>query len=461
MVFYKNDTIVAISTPLGEGGIAVIRLSGSKAISIAKKVFRGGEDILSSESHKAHHGWIMDKDEPVDEVVLTVFRAPHSYTGEDVVEISCHGGIFVSQRIVELLVNMGARPAEPGDFTRRAFFNKRIDLSQAEAVLDLIRAKTESSRRIAAYQLKGGLSHKLEQIRESLIKACSYLEIELDFVEEDVEFISREELRKNLRSLRRRMNELLETFDRGRVYREGIRMVIVGRPNVGKSSILNALLEKERAIVTEIPGTTRDTVEELLDIEGFLFLITDTAGIREARDPVEKEGVRRTKQAIDTADILLLVFDGSEPLTPEDRMIIDQAERTGKKMIGVINKIDLPQKIDVSTLKRLIPQSDFLQLSALTREGMEKLIRALKQGILSKGMPEKGETVLTCVRHRNSIARAEKSIKNAELSLKKGMSQEFVAMDLRGALDALGEITGETTTDDILNHIFSEFCIGK
>ncbi len=461
MTFYKDDTIAAISTPLGEGGIAVIRLSGSEAIPIAKKVFRGSQDISTSESHRAHHGWIVDKNEPVDEVVLTLFRSPHSYTGEDVVEISCHGGIFVSQRIVELLLSAGSRPAEPGEFTQRAFFHKRIDLSQAEAVLDLIHARTEASRRTAAYQLKGGLSHQLERMRKSLIEACSYLEMELDFAEEDVEFISREELSKSLRSLRKKMNELLATFDRGKVCREGIRMVIVGRPNVGKSSILNALLEKERAIVTEIPGTTRDTVEELLDIEGFLFVLTDTAGIRESQDPVEKEGVRRTKKAIETADILLLVFDGNEPLTAEDKMVIDQAEHTGKKVIGVINKIDLPQKIDASMLKDLILGNNLLRLSALTREGMEKLIQTLKQKVLSEGMPEKGEVVLTRVRHRNSIVRAEKNIKNAELSLKKGMSQEFVAMDLRGALDALGEITGQTTADDILNHIFSEFCVGK
>jgi len=461
MAFYKDDTIVAISTPLGEGGIAVIRLSGSEAISIATKVFSGSEDISLSESHRAHHGWIVDKNEPIDEVILTLFRAPHSYTGEDVVEISCHGGIFVSRRIVDLLVKAGARPAEPGEFTQRAFFHKRIDLSQAEAVLDLIHARTEASRRIAAYQLKGGLSQQLKQMRESLIEACSYLEIELDFAEEDIKFISREELAKNLRSIHRRMSELLKTFDRGKACREGIRMVIVGRPNVGKSSILNALLEKERAIVTEIPGTTRDTVEDLLDIEGLLFVVTDTAGIHEARDPVEKEGVQRTKQAIGTADILLLIFDGSEPLTAEDRMIIEQIKNTEKKTLTVINKIDLPQKIDVSELKKLIPKNNLLKLSALTRKGMGNLIQALKQRVFAEGIPESGEIVLTRARHRNSIARAKEYIKNAENSLKKGMSQEFVAMDLRGALDALGEITGETTADDILNHIFSEFCIGK
>jgi len=456
----QGDTIVAISTPPGKGGIAVVRMSGPQAIPIVRKVFKGKEDITVSESHRAHHGWIVGGEEPIDEAVLTLFRAPNSYTGEDVVEVSCHGGVFVSRRILEVLSDRGARPARPGEFTQRAFFHGKMDLSQAEAVADLVRARTEASRKVAAYQLEGGLSKRVEQMRRRLVRACSLLEIELDFGEEDVEFASREELIRMLRSLRRQMKLLLDSFDRGRVCREGVRMVIVGRPNVGKSSILNSLVERERAIVTEVPGTTRDTIEDVLDIGGLLFVITDTAGIRESKDPVEKEGIRRAEQALERADIVLLVFDGSEPLTPDDEALARRTEKIRKSLV-VINKVDLEQKIEISRLKRWIPETPFLKVSALKRLGIQELIRSLEQTVLSEGIPHEGEIVLTCVRHRDCIIRAEKRIREAEASVRKGMSQEFVALDLRGAMEAIGEITGQTTTDEILDHIFSEFCIGK
>lgn len=457
----QDDTIVAISTPPGEGGIAVIRLSGSEAISITESIFRGRMDISKSESHKAHHGWIVEGSEPIDEVVLTLFRTPRSLTGEDVVEISCHGGLFVSRRILELLVAEGARPARPGEFTQRGFLHGKMDLSQAEAVVDLIRARTEASRRVAAYQLEGQLSKRLEEIRDHLMRVCSLLEIELDFCEEDVEFASRKELMELLRSTREEMKVLLASFDRGKVCREGIRMVIVGRPNVGKSSILNSLVERERAIVTEIPGTTRDTVEDVLDIEGLLFIITDTAGIREVRDPVESEGVRRTERALAESDLVLLVFDGSESLKQEDEILIQQVKNLEKRVVAVINKVDLAEKIDIRKLKRRMAGIKFLRVSALKRKGIQDIIQALEKTVLSGELPQEGEVVLTRVRHRDSITRAYERIGQAENSLRSGMSQEFIALDLRGALDALGEITGQTTTDDILGQIFSEFCIGK
>ena len=456
----NDDTITAVSTPPGRGGIAVVRVSGDKALSLVRKVFRGS-DLKKPESHRAYHGWIMYEAEPIDEVVVTIFRAPRSYTGEDVVEIGCHGGVFVSQRIVEILVAQGARPARPGEFTERAFVRGRMDLCQAEAVADLIQARTEASRKVAAYQLEGGLSERVREMRDSLVRACSLLEVELDFSEEDVEFASRDELSGMMSAMREEMESILSSYDRGRICREGIRMVIVGRPNVGKSSILNALVERERAIVTETPGTTRDTVEDILDIRGILFVITDTAGIREVEDPVEKIGVQRARQALKAADIVLLVFDGSDVLTEEDDALIHLIKGMDKNVIAVVNKIDLPRKIDIEDLKNRLSGNSPLKVSALKREGFQELTNIMETCILAEGIPHAGEIVLTRARHRDCMHRAEESIRHAEQSLGKGMSQEFLAVDLRAALDALGEITGQTTADDILNRIFSEFCIGK
>jgi tRNA modification GTPase len=461
MIYQQEDTIAAISTPPCEGGIAVIRMSGHEAIKIAKKAFRGNDDIFKSESHRVHHGWIFENNEPIDEVVMTIFRAPNSYTGEDVIEISCHGGVYLSRRILELIIDKGARPAQPGEFTQRGFLHGKMDLSQAEAVADLVRAKTEASRRVAIYQLEGRLSECLEKMRESLVEACSIIEIELDFSEEDIEFASKKELIEMLVSMRVEIKKLLESFNRGKVCRDGIRMVIVGRPNVGKSSILNSLVERERAIVTEVPGTTRDTIEDILDIEGLLFIITDTAGIRKTKDPVENEGVKRAEKALDESDLVLLIFDGSEFLNSEDEMIVNRILKRKKKKIVVVNKIDLNRRIEINKLEKWMKDTKFLMVSALTRKGIPELIKYIEQTVLEDGIPQEGEVVLNRVRHRDAISRAEERIKQAEISLKKGMSQEFVAIDLRGALEAIGEITGQTTTDDILNRIFSEFCIGK
>jgi len=457
----QDDTIAAISTPLGEGGIAVIRLSGPEAMSIVRKVFRSHRKILQAESRRAYQGWIMDGEEPVDEVVLTYFRAPHSYTGEDVVEVSCHGGRFVSQRILELVMDQGARLSAPGEFTQRGFLHNKMDLSQAEAVADLIQARTEASRRVAAYQLQGQLSLRLKDMRDHLINACSLLEIELDFSEEDVTFASRKELMRMLRSIKKEMQDLLSTFDRGRVCREGIRMVISGRPNVGKSSVLNALLERERAIVTEIPGTTRDTIEEMLDIGGLLFVITDTAGICKTDDPIERESVRRAEEAIETADFVLVVIDGSRPLTRDDEMLIEKVKKSTKRALYVINKNDLGQRVEIQTLKERVPDAGLVHVSALKKKGFSKLLQKLEETVLADGIPHTGEAVLTRLRHWESLNRAMKHVRRAILSIRKEMSQEFIVLDLRGAMDALGEITGQTTAEDVLKHIFSEFCIGK
>ena len=417
--------------------------------------------IKKTESHRAVHGWIRDGEEPVDEVVVTMFHAPESFTGEDVAEISCHGGLFVSQCVVELILKKGAVMAGPGEFSQRAVLNGKMDLAQAEAVADMIQAKTEASRRVAAYQLEGRLSQRIRTMREQMIKACALIELELDFSEEDVEFASRQELRVMIRKLSDEMKRLVSSFDRGKVCREGIHMVIAGGPNVGKSSILNTLLERERAIVTEIPGTTIDTIEDILDIEGILFKVTDTAGLRETEDRIEQEGVRRAEEAMERADLILLVLDGSESFQPEDEALVLRIQAMKKESLIVINKIDLEQKLKVESLRKLIPGKFEIRISALKQQGIQKLIDVLKKKALSGEFPHEGEVVLTRSRHRDNMRRALQSLENAEESLEKKMSQEFIALDLRESLNQLGEIVGETTTDDILNRIFSEFCIGK
>ena len=459
----ENDTIVAISTPPGEGGIAVVRISGPDAFVIIKRLFQSQNQKKKKtwESHLAMHGWIMNEEEPVDEVVITPYFSSNSYTGEDVVEISCHGGTYVSRRIVALILNQGARPAHPGEFTQRAFLNGKLDLSQAEAVADLIHAKTEASRRVAVYQLEGHLSERLERIREDLIKIYGLLEIELDFTEEDIAFASRDKLIQQLKTIREEIQRLIQSHERGRVCRNGIRMAIVGRPNVGKSSILNALVEKERAIVTEVPGTTRDIVEDVLDIEGILFTISDTAGMRRSGDLVEQEGIRRTEKALDEADIVLLVCDGSESITDEDRLLFSRVKSLKKKALIVINKSDLKQNINVPQLKIEIEANRYIKTSALKVKGIDTLIQSLQETALLDDIPHEGEVVLTQERHRICLERTESYILKAEEALISGMSQEFVALDLRGATDCLGEIMGKIASDDILNQIFSNFCIGK
>lgn len=455
----RDETIVAISTPLGEGAIAVIRISGKNALECIRPIFNSSQPMDEKVSHRAIHGWIVEGEETIDEVVLTYFRSPHSYTGENVVEISCHGGYYVPQRILELVCKMGARPALPGEFTERAFLNKKMDLIQAEAVADLIRSKTEAGRKSAILQLQGELSKKISHLKAQLIEISSLLELELDFSEEDMVFAPREELLQKLDDILQGIQKLLSGFEFGRIYREGIRIVLAGKPNVGKSSLMNCLLEKERVLVTEIPGTTRDTVEDVLDISGVVAIITDTAGVRETEDPIEKESVKRAQQALDRADLVLCVLDTSSSLSKEDLDLIQLVKEKQKKTIFVFNKIDLPSQWKKSSLD-LPENATIFRISALKREGITELLNALKAEV-HFGAFQKDEVLLTNIRHKNALESAMKKLIQAKLSLQNGLSQEFVALDLRGAMDDLAEITGEIVTEDILNHIFSHFCIGK
>jgi len=456
-----RNTIAAIATPHGEGGISVLRISGPESLHIASKILEIKEKIMSVKSRTVIHTWVTDNKRFIDEVLVTLFRAPHSYTGEDIVEISCHGSPYTAGLILDLLIKNGAAPAEPGEFTKRAFLNGKLDLAQAEAVADFISAKTEASRRVAAMHLKGHLSKTLKKMREDLLQACSLIEIELDFAEEDIEFVSENEVLNLLKNIKSRLEDLIKSFDRGRICREGISMVITGLPNVGKSSILNGLAKRERAIVTETPGTTRDTIEEVLDIEGIKVRITDTAGIRETSDQIEKEGVRRAKEAALDADLILLVLDNSRKIEKEEKNLIKWVVDTERDIICIINKNDLPDKASIKDIRELLKDRDIIRISALTTEGINKLIDRITGHVLKKGLPDGDELIITRSRHRDAVAQAIMHLNKAEESLIKKMSQEFIALDMRGAADALGSITGEISSDDILNRIFSDFCIGK
>jgi len=464
--FHNSETIAAIATPAGSGGIAVIRLSGPAAPGIAAGVFRGSVDLLTAEPGRVRFGRIIDGPEVIDEVLLTVFRAPSSYTGEDVVEVSCHGGMYVTRRILEIFLRRGARLAEPGEFTKRAFLKGKLDLSQAEAVADLIQAKTESSRKSSVAQLEGVLSRRIDGIRDQLINLCSLVELELDFSEEDLGFPSRGQVLLGIEKVAEELQALLATFSHGRILREGARLVIAGRPNVGKSSLLNALLRQDRAIVTEIPGTTRDVLEEQLDIRGVLFRVMDTAGLRTTSDVLEREGVQRTEKSLKLADIVLLLLDGSEQFTPEDEAIVAKVSAIGQngrgpQLVVGINKIDLEQRLEREEIKARVGRAPVVELSAREGRGLDQLEEVLVEQVVdSEGFRGDGP-VITNLRHHEALQRAAESLALARQSALEGLSWEFVALDLRAALNCLGEITGAVTTEEILNDIFSRFCIGK
>lgn len=463
----NDDTIAAISTPLGDGGIGIVRLSGTDAVLIADKLFSSPKDkkLVESGSHSITYGFIKNPltGVTVDEVLVTVMRAPHTYTKEDIVEINCHGGILPLRKVLELVLHHGARLAEPGEFTKRAFLNGRIDLSQAEAVIDLIRAKTEESGRIALEQLSGGLSEKITAMRDRITSLCSHIEAYIDFPEEEIEPASLDFILNEIRDIRDNLVMLAGSFEEGRFFREGLKVAIVGRPNVGKSSLLNALLQRDRAIVTESAGTTRDVLEEYLNIKGLPTRVMDTAGIREAHEMAEKEGVMRSLRAIDDADIVVGVLDGTLPLHDEDMVVLERIRE--KKNIVVINKSDLAHNAEV---ERLQPYSEnILRISAKTGEGLELLKEKILDLSLKKGPEaatashESAGAIVTNLRHKTAIDNAANALDNAASALRVPLPLEIVAVEMRDALDRLGEIVGAVTTEDILNRIFSEFCIGK
>jgi len=458
-----DDTIAAIATPVGEGGLGVIRVSGPQALPIVQEVFRDrqGHVVERWLSHRVRFGSLIDPrtGARLDEVLVTYMRAPHSYTCEDVVEISGHGGIGVMARILEALVSGGARLAEPGEFTKRAFLNGRLDLSQAEAVIDLIHAHTEESHRQALAQLEGGLSEVIRAMREKLLEVLAYIEGSMEFPEEDLDLLPWETLRAKADDVEAQIATLLETFHTGRVLREGIQVVIVGRPNVGKSSLFNSLLAANRAIVTAIPGTTRDVLEEVVNLRGYPFRLVDTAGIRSSTDLVEQEGIERARTSLENADLVLLVLNQSEPLSAEDEQAIAAVQ--GKRVQVVLNKADLPPLLTPDGLERRLPAWPKIAVSCKEGQGLVRLTETMVETVLH-GLPRPRQgPMLTKLRHWEALQHTRQNLRQALDGMAQRRSGEFIAVDLREALECLGEIVGLNYTEDLLDKIFSEFCIGK
>ena len=453
------DTIAAIATPLGEGGLAVIRISGPRALAVADGCFtplgKSAVKPSAAPTHTIHYGHVFCGQQTVDEVMLAVMRAPRSLTREDVVEITCHGGLLAAKSVLDAVLAQGARLAEPGEFTKRAFLNGRLDLTQAEAVADLIQARTELALAAANEQLAGGLSRRVNLLRDEMMRTLAHIEAHIDFPDEDIAPDTRQQLVERLERGVAFMDELLRTANEGRILRRGIRAAIVGRPNAGKSSLLNQLLGHDRAIVSPQPGTTRDTIEETANIRGLPVVFVDTAGLREAGDDIEAEGIRRSRESLAHAELVLHVLDSSEPLTGEDEKYL--AEFAGKKRILVRNKMDLPPRLTLPTAK----QSPSVEVSCLTGAGVDALKDAIKSLVWSGAVSAEMLPAMINARHQAALARAREAAVRSVTALKAEQTLELVAMDLRIATNAVGEIVGKTTTEDLLDSIFSQFCIGK
>ena len=456
-MFSLDDTIAAIATPPGAGGVGIIKISGTEALSIAHKIFVPRSGSTELKPRYLHFGRIIEPvdRQPIDEALVAFMPGPHSYTRQDVIEIQAHGGTIPLQQILQVILSLGARPAEAGEMTLRAFINGRLDLTQAEAVLDIIHAKTEAGLRIAAGQLAGSLSGQVSQVRQQLVDTLAFLEASIDFVEEDIPF---EEVIGPLKAALGEITQLLNTASHGLIYRQGVRAAIVGRPNVGKSSLLNALLRGERAIVTNIPGTTRDTLEETANIGGIPLVLVDTAGIRtEPSDAVEQIGIDRSRAALAQADLALMVVDNSEALSDSDREIAALIGR--KPALLILNKVDLPQ--NETPDKAFLPDSPRVPLSALTGAGLDQLESIIVEQVAGGRVITPDAPIVSNPRHKALLTQAVGHVRNAIEAQQSGLSPDLVSIDVREAVDALGEITGETATEDLLNTIFSRFCIGK
>ncbi|GFP21334.1 tRNA modification GTPase [Candidatus Hakubella thermalkaliphila] len=460
---YRQDTIVAISTPIGEGAIGIVRMSGEKSVEIGDKliIFKRGGAIREMADYSMSYGQVIDPfdGQVVDEVVVSVMRAPRSYTREDVVEINCHGGIVALKRAMDLAVQLGARVAEPGEFTKRAFLNGRIDLSQAEAVIDVIRAKTEAQLRAAMQSLEGGLSSKIRNLRSQILEVYAHLEVAVDFSDEDAGALATQDLIQKLGECQKEAGKLLVDARRGKILKEGVKVGIVGRPNVGKSSLLNVLLGERRAIVTPIPGTTRDVIEETINIQGVPFRLQDTAGIRDTGHEVEKMGVELSLKTMEEADAVLYVVDGSEPLTKED---LEIGRKLGsKKALVVVNKIDLPVLAEPDQVRQVTGERKEIRISATKGWGLEDVERGLVELVFAGELCCLDEAIMVNARQKELLEKAQRAIVSGKEALEAGMSEEFAAADVRIAYEALGEILGEKSGEDLLDRIFSEFCLGK
>ncbi|WEV44901.1 tRNA uridine-5-carboxymethylaminomethyl(34) synthesis GTPase MnmE [Streptococcaceae bacterium ESL0687] len=455
MLTKEFDTIAAISTPMGEGAIGIVRMSGSDALDIISKVFKGN-DLKQANSHTLNYGHIVEKDRVLDEVIVGLMKAPRTFTREDVVEINTHGGIAVVNEILQALLRNGARMAEPGEFTKRAFLNGRVDLSQAEAVMDVIRAKTDKAMDLAIRQLDGSLSNLINNTRQEILEVLAQVEVNIDYPEyDDVEELTSKMLREKTLEFESLLNNLLKTAKRGKILREGIKTAIIGRPNVGKSSLLNHLLQEEKAIVTDIAGTTRDVIEEYANINGVPLKLIDTAGIRETEDLVEKIGVEKSKKALEEADLVLLILNASEPLSEQDKQLLDLSQNTSR--IIILNKTDLPGKIE----KDQLPQ-DFIEISVLKDENIDKIEDKINQLFFeNSGLAEYDSTYLSNTRHISLIEQALEALQAVNEGLDMGLPVDLVQVDMTRTWEILGEITGDSAPDELITALFSQFCLGK
>lgn len=458
-----SDTIAAISTAIGEAGIGIVRMSGNDAIDIGTKVFKGASSkkIEKVENRKLIYGHIYDpiNNQIIDEVLIAFMKEPYTYTRENIVEIYCHGGIVAVKKILELLLDNGARLAEAGEFTKRAFLNGRLDLAQSEAVIDVIRAKTDTSLEVSIGQLEGSLSNKIDNIMKILLDILAYINASIDFSEDDIEDINYEELEEKATIVKNEIEKLLSTADRGKILRDGLKTVILGKPNVGKSSLLNAILRENRAIVTNIPGTTRDIIEEYVNIDGIPLKIVDTAGIRDTENIVEKIGVDKAKDMVKDSDLIIAIFDLSNKLTDEDYEIIELIK--SKDAIVLLNKSDLKGQFDIEDMDKLLPDKSIIKTSIKEDIGVGQLEEEIKNIFFSGDLEIKSDTIVTNVRHKNQLVKAKKNIIDGLEGIKLNMPLDCVEVDIKECWQDLGEISGDTVSEDILDKIFSDFCIGK
>ena len=452
------DTIAAISTPRGEGGIGIIRISGDKSFEILDKIFNTKNPNRDLGFYKFNYGFIHDNGKIVDEVMAVRMKAPKTYTCEDVVEINCHGGHLISEKVLELVLKNGARHAEQGEFTKRAFMNGRIDLSQAEAVMDIIQGKTEKSISLSLEQLRGDLRDKIGSFKKALLDVTAHVNVVLDYPEEGIDDPLPSNLRENLENVYAEADRLISSYDKGKKIKEGIKTVIAGKPNVGKSTLLNSLLKEERAIVTHIPGTTRDVIEEINNIKGIPLVLTDTAGIRKTEDIVENIGVEKSKKFIENADLVLLVLDASRELESEDREVIQEIQNNNKKTIVLLNKIDLERKIELDEFGL----ENILEISAKDNIGIEDMEERIYSYIVEEKVEDSSEKlIITNIRHKTALEKTKDAIRNIFETIDAGMPMDLISVDLKEALDSLSEITGEISSEDILDHVFGNFCVGK
>ncbi|MBE5676007.1 tRNA uridine-5-carboxymethylaminomethyl(34) synthesis GTPase MnmE [Staphylococcus sp. SS87] len=456
------DTITSISTPMGEGAIGIVRLSGPQAVEIADKLYKGKHLLKDVPSHTINYGHIIDPDtkEVVEEVMVSILRAPKTFTREDIIEINCHGGILTINRVLELTMTHGARMAEPGEFTKRAFLNGRIDLSQAEAVMDFIRSKTDRASKVAMNQIEGRLSDLIKKQRQSILEILAQVEVNIDYPEyDDVEDATTEFLLERSKEIKQEINRLLDTGAQGKIMREGLSTVIVGKPNVGKSSMLNNLIQDNKAIVTEVAGTTRDVLEEYVNVRGVPLRLVDTAGIRETEDIVEKIGVERSRKALSQADLILFVLNNNEALTQEDYTLYEVVKN--EDVIVIVNKMDLEQNIDIDEVKKMIGDTPLIQTSMLKQEGIDELEIQIRDLFFGGEVQNQDMTYVSNSRHISLLKQARQTIQDAIDAAESGVPMDMVQIDLTRTWEILGEIIGETASDELIDQLFSQFCLGK